>query len=434
MYIKEITETIKEASQATNGISWIEFRHFQVFPPTQSAARASLNSYVRAPSYIVRRSVTFLCQTPKHLTTVYRQNNKMKSTASQTSSPSADLYDPDRNSIPDDDLSSVGSYTNTSEDESTTASMDTDGITSQTSSGRGSAVTKKHKVTKPPSNLFDPHEHGMESLHGRKMSDVQDACIQIAEDDVSITSSAYRRRVPLTTLATAEDNTSEDLLHRQTNDSKRTENTSGEKSKFGRPPHASSLKLAVSSTQDSNHHQSSNLTKTDTDVTSDTTTDSCRQRELITTVANDREVSLEALSQQSELQWSAVLPKRHRIAGSTSETGTPSKLKLPMDRSPREVNEQHNHIFTKTQVTIAGMPHPTVENNQKKAPLACASVQHLTKVLPALPSNPELTPMTFFTYRAQLTLDYLCPLTALMLLSTFAVGYSVAANPLIILL
>ncbi len=258
MYIKEITKIIKEAAQATNGISWIEFRHFQVFTTTQSAARASLNRYVRPSSYIVRRRVTALCKIPKHLTTVYRQNNRMKSTTSQTSSPSVDLYDQDRYSIPDDELSSVSSSINTSVDGATTASMETDENTSQASSGSGSAVAKKPKVTQPPSNSFDPHKHGMESLHGRNMPDVQKACLQMA-DDVSITSSAYRRRVPLTTLATAEDFPSADILQRQTNDLTQTEDTSGEKSKLHRSTHTSSLKLAVSSSQDSNTSQSSDL-------------------------------------------------------------------------------------------------------------------------------------------------------------------------------
>jgi hypothetical protein len=91
------------------------------------------------------------------------------------------------------------------------------------------------------------------------MPDVQKACQQLAEDDLSNTSSAYRRRVPLTTLATAEDFTSDDLFQRKTSDLKRTGNTNGEKLKLSRPNHASSLKLAVSSHQDTNTDRSSDL-------------------------------------------------------------------------------------------------------------------------------------------------------------------------------
>ncbi len=135
MCIKEIPKIIKEAAQATDGISWLAFCHCQVFTPVQSAARASLHRYVRTPSYIVRGCVTYRCPTPlKHLPTVYRQNNRLTSITSQASSHSIDLYDQDHYSMPDDELSSVGSYANTSEDDSTTASMDTDAITSQASS------------------------------------------------------------------------------------------------------------------------------------------------------------------------------------------------------------------------------------------------------------------------------------------------------------
>jgi hypothetical protein len=287
-------------AQATNGISWIEFRQTQVSTPTQSAARASLTHYVRTSSYIVCRSATSLCQNSKHLTTVYRKNNRMKSTTSQTSSPSVDLYDQDRYSIPDDELSSVGSYTNTSEDESTTASMDTDGITSQASSGRGSAVAKKHKVATPPSKLFDPHEHGMESLHGRNMSDVQEACLQIA-DDVSITSSAYRRRVPLTTLATAEDFPSEAILQRQTNDLKQTESTSGENSKLRQSTHTSSLKMAVSSTQDPNTSQSSDLANAKTTKMPDSSTVASKRPGLLSTTSQLAAPVLPSSSKIAEL-------------------------------------------------------------------------------------------------------------------------------------
>jgi hypothetical protein len=130
----------------------------------------------------------------------------MTSTASQASAPSIDLYDQDRYSIPDDELSSGGSSTISSADDATDASMDMDG-NSRISSKKTKTVTKNHKFKKPPVNMvFDPHAHGLPSLHGQSTADVSKAVEQVVDEDQSdSTSSSYRRRVPLTTLTTAED-------------------------------------------------------------------------------------------------------------------------------------------------------------------------------------------------------------------------------------
>jgi hypothetical protein len=72
----------------------------------------------------------------------------LNSNTPQTSSNSIDLYDQDRYSIPDEELSSVGSHTDLSEDVSTTASMETEANTSQVSSGRQRMGAKKHRVTR----------------------------------------------------------------------------------------------------------------------------------------------------------------------------------------------------------------------------------------------------------------------------------------------
>lgn len=147
-----------------------------------------------------------------------------------------------------------------------------------------------------------------------------------------------------------------------------------------------------------------------TDEMSETTMDLYRQWVPITTIDNDGEFSLDASSQQSASPWSEVLPKHHHTAGGTREIGPPSSiLKLPTDRPPLEDDGQHDHCPTKTQVKFTGMSNLTAEGNPKLAPLSCTPVQHVTPVLPTSSSNPELTPMTFFTYHAQLTFGLPAP-------------------------
>jgi hypothetical protein len=131
----------------------------------------------------------------------------MTSTTSQASAPSIDLYDQDRYSIPDDELSSGGSSTISSADEATDASMDTDATSSPTSPKNMKTLAKKQKFTKQSlERVFDPHVHDLDSLHGQRMDEETKACQKVCDEIQSdTTTSSYRRRVPLTTLATAED-------------------------------------------------------------------------------------------------------------------------------------------------------------------------------------------------------------------------------------
>jgi hypothetical protein len=78
---------------------------------------------------------------------------------------------------------------------------------------------------------------------------------------LSDTSSTYRRRVPLTTLTTAEDLKFEASFQRKTTDLTRTENSNEDELNSSRPNHTSSLKLAVTSNKDASADNSSDLTK-----------------------------------------------------------------------------------------------------------------------------------------------------------------------------
>jgi hypothetical protein len=227
----------------------------------------------------------------------------MMSNTSQASSHSIDLYDQDRYSIPDNELSSAGSHTDLSEDVSTTASMDTDANTSQASSGKQRMGTKKHRVTRPSSKPFDPHKHGMVSLHGREMSDVRKACDQLADDE-STTSSAYRRRVPLTTLATEAD-FKIDAFQRHNSDLKRAGNSSRDELPLNRQNNTSSLKLANSLAQDATTDQTSVPTTTIIPITPNPTT-----------VTNEKSGS----SSTNDQLTTPVLPSSSKLAELSSTT------------------------------------------------------------------------------------------------------------------
>jgi hypothetical protein len=145
-----------------------------------------------------------------------------------------DLYDQDHYSIPDDELRSVNSSVHSTDSEDGDHSMSVDdnhrnmSNASKTSTNapprsagtaqsetpewktikpRKHQVAKKYKTVELPLH-FNPRESDRDLPHigGRPMEEVKEALGQVATDDRSDgTSSSYRRRVPLTTLATNDD-------------------------------------------------------------------------------------------------------------------------------------------------------------------------------------------------------------------------------------
>jgi hypothetical protein len=207
LYHKENPKRIKEADQFVTEFSWLEFRHCQVYTPNKSAGCAPPYCHIRTASCKVPGSGNLLHEQSQHHNINYYQRDRMTSTASQTSAHSNDLYDQDRYSIPDDELSSAGSSTISSAEDAMSASMDMDASSSQTSSKKALTMTKKPKFkTSSSERVDDTHAQGLPSLHGQSIATVTTTSQQVADDAQSdTTTSSYRRRVPLTTLATAED-------------------------------------------------------------------------------------------------------------------------------------------------------------------------------------------------------------------------------------
>jgi hypothetical protein len=207
LYHKENPKRIKETDQVVPEFYWLEFRHCQDYTPIKCAGCAPPYCHVRTASYKVPGSGNLLREQLQHPNITYYQRNRMNSTASQTSAHSIDLYDQDHYSIPDDELSSAGSSTISSAEDATSTSMDMDASSSQTSSKKALTVTKKPKLkTSSSERVVDPHVTGPPSLHGQSIATVTTTSQQVADDAQSdTTTSSYKRRVPLTTLATAED-------------------------------------------------------------------------------------------------------------------------------------------------------------------------------------------------------------------------------------
>ncbi len=183
--------------------------------------------------YIAPTSGTGLRTKQQNLNTFPNRNIKMSLLNSPASS-QLDLYDQDNYSIPDDELRSVNSSTISIEgtDDNSLAhqadlhqesiahnscasnpTMNSETDRSNTlewttlTSRKHQAAAKKHKIAEPRLH-FDPSlsDRDLPHFRGRKMEDVQDALKQGMKDDMSDdTSSSYRRRVPVTTLATEDD-------------------------------------------------------------------------------------------------------------------------------------------------------------------------------------------------------------------------------------
>jgi hypothetical protein len=185
----------------------------------------------------------------------------MTGTTSQASSSSVDLYDQDRYSIPDDELSSDGSSVISSEEDNAADTMDIDAT--QASSRKTTVIAKRHKLTKSPlKKIFDPHLHGMELLHGQSMADVKQACEQLVDEASSdTTSSSYRRRVPLTTFTSVEDDHFGDPFPKNINDVMTVSTFNAEKLTSRRPRHTSSLKQATTSSRNVDIAKKSTHTK-----------------------------------------------------------------------------------------------------------------------------------------------------------------------------
>ncbi len=196
---------------ANNEISRSEIRHCQVFHPTKRVGRAATSLYVPTPSNNAPGSTPSITD-PQSPSTFFNKNITMSFLNSPDSS-QMDLYDQDKYSIPDDELRSVDSSTQSSdgEDGNTSMTEETDrhkkpmaynpndalppksvetersnpsGWTTLTSR-KHQAATKKHKPMETPSP-FDPRLSDRELPHlgGRTMGEIQDALAQNKTDIV----------------------------------------------------------------------------------------------------------------------------------------------------------------------------------------------------------------------------------------------------------